>query len=177
MATIELLVTVEVPDETVEFLENLPGGALGAAATLVQSALSAQKGFGTVIVTDGAGVESPHSHAVARPERSPSTGTGKPAQSVSVARTAVQKPADNSGQATGRMGRPATLHDYEASDGQPVREWGQRSPEELRARGIKVWKVGQRKQPAESTPTAQSKPAAGKSVKVPGVRPGNLRSR
>lgn len=37
-----------------------------------------------------------------------------------------------------RTGRPATLHDYEASDGEPVRAAGPRSAEVLRTQGIAV---------------------------------------
>lgn len=39
-----------------------------------------------------------------------------------------------------RIGRPKTLEGYAASDGGPVREWGNRSPAELKAQGIKVFR-------------------------------------
>lgn len=40
-----------------------------------------------------------------------------------------------------RTGRPATLHDHFASDGQPVRAKGPRSVESLTAQGVKVYRM------------------------------------
>jgi hypothetical protein len=42
---------------------------------------------------------------------------------------------------SGRTGRPATLHNMRASDGNPVRESGPRSQEVLESQGITVWDV------------------------------------
>ncbi|HWV47637.1 MAG TPA: hypothetical protein VN039_16695, partial [Nitrospira sp.] len=39
-----------------------------------------------------------------------------------------------------RIGRPKTLEGYAASDGGPVREWGTRSPGELKRQGVKVYR-------------------------------------
>lgn len=43
---------------------------------------------------------------------------------------------------TGRTGRPATLHDMEASDGGPVRASGPRGAEALKDEGIAVRRIG-----------------------------------
>lgn len=70
----------------------------------------------------------------------PATGTGGNSMSGSA------RPAAPKGNGTGKTGRPPTLHDHSASDGDVVRASGTRGIETLVNSGIKVYRIdGNRK--------------------------------
>ena len=148
MATIELRVIVEVSDETAEFIDRAfpTAGVNGAALEYLRSALK-DSPFRTanVEVTSG-----PESDGDALPERPAIRLPNRTAPPVS-------KPHVPSPDGERRIGRPKTLDGYVASDGGAVREWGTRSPEELKRQGVRVYRAkGSGSQHAE--PKVQPEP-------------------
>lgn len=154
----QLIVTVELSDETAAFLDKSQmGGAAGAAVNVVKTALY-NSPFKRVSVDVVEGTESPESDGdeIVLPQGGPDTPKGRTGltdrqlaralPSVKVVRT-----EEPDGDAPARTGRPKTLEGYFASDGEPVREWGPRGIQELRQRGVKVTRTppGQKDQPAK----------------------------
>lgn len=134
MAIIELYVRVEISDDAASLLDaSAMGGAAGTVITLTRNALTNVSGIkrvtvDTAEVAESDGDEIDSAPAVSTPNR--------PRPAVSVPRKAAPVPTES-----GRSGRPKTLHGWEAADGGPVREWGQRSPDALSEAGIDVWQV------------------------------------
>lgn len=135
MAKIELYVAVEINDDAAAMLDaTYVGGAAGAVIDLVRGTMATQKGFRKVTVdvaevaddTDG-------------PESDAAEPVNVPGTSIPMARARAYSAAQKGSTGTGRTGRPATLHNLVAEDGEPVRAAGPRSPDNLRANGIKVW--------------------------------------
>lgn len=139
---ISLTIDLEVADEYVEFMDRVSvGTARDHFAGIVQSALSDALGSFPGIVT---------ALRVVADDSGETGGSGKrdttrnSVPSVPEFRNPVvvaSAPRTTHGQ-TVRNGRPKTLRDMEASDGLPVREYGDRSPESLREKGIGVRKAG-----------------------------------
>jgi hypothetical protein len=130
-------VVVEIDDNAAVLLDaSVVGGAFGAVRTIVRNALSDTAGFKSVTVdtddTDGEMDEG---------------GSERPAREfgdrgVTVASAPRKAPRKAVQGKTARTGRPKTLTDMEASDGEPVREWGVRSPESLAEQGISTRVIG-----------------------------------
>lgn len=144
MAKIELYVAVEINDDAAAMLDaTYVGGAAGAVIDLVRGTLATQKGFRKVNVDVAEVADDTDSDG---DEINSGSGTPDPEaweKAVDARDTARQKAQGKfptpKGAASGRTGRPATLHNLVAEDGEPVRAAGPRSPENLRANGIKVW--------------------------------------
>lgn len=138
MAKIELYVAVEINDDAAEMLDaTYMGGAAGAVIDLVRGTVATQKGFRKVTV-DVAEVADDAESDADEIDSTPAT----PARVAPSARpTVAHKPAQTTskGAASGRTGRPATLHNLVAEDGEPVRASGPRSRENLESQGIAVW--------------------------------------
>ena len=141
---IQLVVMVEVSDETAALVNrSTVGGIGGMAVNIVRTALN-DGTFKRVTVDVAEG----HQNDADEITSAPAAQTpNRPRSAVSIPRAPVQSE-------TGRTGRPKTLHNLEASDGGPVREWGQRSPEALQEAGIEVWEVQ-----GDGTPPAPVQPA------------------
>lgn len=141
--TVSLKITV--PDEITDLMgddavmtaltdrigDNLTGqfgSVLDVEVTEVTSGSQSGSEFGK----RGAVVASePRTNRPAAPRREATPGAASTAQRVAPNVTGAV-----------RTGRPATLHDLEASDGEPVRASGPRSPEVLKQEGIAVRKIG-----------------------------------
>lgn len=87
------------------------------------------------------------------------------------ARSGGMSGAARKGGPSGRTGRPATLHDYTASDGEPVRASGPRSIETLVSEGIKVYRLDDNGRKirvgADGSPMGEWKSSDSPVVKVP----------
>ena len=143
-------IEIEVPDSAVEFVGS--GKLAGSLVTRLHRAMEDQReqypdfieSFDVQVEVGGA------KHGLGWSESSPKdelvtiATARKPADKPDftdsrTARVAALPKSQTSGK---RMGRPATLKHLEASDGQPVRERGDRSPESLHAAGISTREVG-----------------------------------
>lgn len=124
-----ITITAEVPDSVFDMF-----GADAVARAFRQQVNADRPNFlPDLVASYGVTVEVPESDGDALPER--------PTTRVPVrAATAVSKPHTASTDGERRIGRPKTLDGYAASDGGPVREWGTRSPDELRKAGVKVYR-------------------------------------
>lgn len=145
-------VTVELPDSAVSFIgaDSIVSGLSEKVEDALNTALPDWQGLFTVEAgtpeSDGDEIVS------ATPEWDKPKGvSGLTDRQVARAvhtKGAVIRAEAPKGNGTGKTGRPATLHEYEAADGEPVRAAGPRSIESLRSQGIDVWKVGERPAPA-----------------------------
>lgn len=152
---LEFTVAVDVSEQYVELLDRMQvGGSLGHFRNIVQRELNEVKEeFPDIIASvfvDAADSQSEQEGGNGQ-RQIPRPPTHREFGDRGVAVASEPRPARSGGMAppkvskgTGgvRTGRPATLHDYEASDGQPVRAAGPRSAEVLRTQGIAVRKVG-----------------------------------
>jgi hypothetical protein len=147
---IELYVAVEVNDDAAAVLDSVHmGGATGAAIDYVRNSLREQKGFSNVTVdvaevADGSESDGEEIDSDEGTDTAPPVSSGLSARQV--ARAAGIKPVRSAppavkGGLSGRTGRPATLHNLRAADGEPVRASGPRSREVLESQGIAVWDV------------------------------------
>lgn len=156
----QLFVEIEISEDAAALLN----AADVTMVSLVQSALSNVAGFRSVTVdwaevaddeedaeSDGEEIES------APADRdTPKGRTGLTDRQVASAYRkgipVVHNDAPKGG-ASGRTGRPATLHNLRAADGEPVRASGPRSREALENQGIAVWDV----EKGETGPTVKPK--------------------
>jgi hypothetical protein len=140
---IEFAVKLDVSEQYIELLDRMEiGGSLGHFRNIAfRSLTSVRDEFPDIIAAvfvDGVDNSGEGGNAPRPPVRREFGDRG--------AVVASEPRADRSGgmapkRAPGiRTGRPATLHDYEASDGEPVRAAGPRSAEVLRTQGIAVRK-------------------------------------
>lgn len=134
-------VVVEIDDDAAVLLNaSVVGGAPGAVRTIVRNALSDTAGFKSVTVdTDDTDGEMDEGGSASRSER-PAREFGD--RGVTVASAPRKAPRKAAQSTIARTGRPKTLTDMEASDGEPVREWGVRSPESLAEQGISTRVIG-----------------------------------
>lgn len=147
MRKVQLVVTVEIPDDAAVLLDaTYMGGTAGLTVNTVQNLLNNAGLFKRASVDVAETPESDGEETEAAPAVQTPRSAHKP---VSVPRAV--SPVES-----GRTGRPKTLHNLAASDGGPVREWGQRSPEALAEAGVQVWE-------------AQDDAPAGSAAKSPAV--------
>ena len=124
---ISLTIDFEVADEYAEFMDRSGSWTTAQYFTgVVQTALSNALGDFPGVVTDL------KVHADTSGQRDTTRNSVPEFRNPVVVASA---PRTTNGQ-TVRNGRPKTLRDMEASDGLPVREYGDRSPESLHAAGI-----------------------------------------
>ena len=122
-------VTLDLPAEVVELL-GADTIAVGLSSKLEEALSTALPSYGQGFTVE---VGTPESDAESVPERPAIRLPNRTAAPVS-------KPHTASTDGERRIGRPKTLDGYAASDGGPVREWGTRSPDELRKAGVKVYR-------------------------------------
>lgn len=168
-------VTLDLPAEVVELLgaDTIAAGLSSKLEEALSAALpSYSQGFTVEVGTpesdaDGTGF-------VPAPRNTPAGITGlTTAQIARDTRSVRVQSAPVAHDGEKRIGRPKTLEGYAASDGGPVREWGTRSPEELKRKGVKVYRPkGSHVAPEpeaepEDKPTTRSAP---KTARVPVVK-------
>lgn len=134
---VTLTVTVSVPDNVGTFLGfSSMAVALKNNISQILSDLQADnpdivEGFSI----ESAGSEESGSDEIVSRPAAPQRPVARKPRTDAVVPAATHNPS-------GRMGRPATLHDMEASDGGPVRAHGSRGEDALKDEGIAVRRVG-----------------------------------
>lgn len=140
--------TVDLPEDVVEFLgvETIAAGletkfenALNVALPSYASRFRVEVG-----TEDGPDNDADEIESAPADRDTPKGRTGLTDRQVASAYRAgipVVKSGVNKGGPSGRTGRPATLHNLRAADGEPVRASGPRSREVLENQGIAVWDV------------------------------------
>lgn len=145
---IEFTVKMDVSEQYATMLDRMNvGGSLGHFRNVIQVALNEVKDefpdiIGAVFV-DGTDNSGEGGHAFRTPPRPP-VGREFGDRGVVVASAPRAERSDGMGPAKRpgiRTGRPATLHDHFASDGQPVRAAGPRSVETLVSEGVRVYRM------------------------------------
>lgn len=136
-------VEIEVSDSVAGFM-GAGSVAQSLASALTKSVRSHQdenpdiiSHVGDVVVTTPQGAQHSLGWSTSAPKEDHTAAPSAPRSSGGMSGGARKTSAPKK-----HMGRPKTLTDMEASDGKPVREWGERSPESLQAAGIEVRKVG-----------------------------------
>lgn len=137
-------VVVEIDDDAAVLLDqSAVGGAGGTVGVIIRNALTNTPGFKSVIVdVEDTGDEVETGGAAFRSAAAPRELSGTLSKAIAGRSGGMSGGARKATPSGKRMGRPKTLTDMEASDGQPVREWGDRSPESLHAAGISTRPVG-----------------------------------
>lgn len=133
-----LTVDVEISDDAAAILDaTAVGGAAGAMVGMAKSMLTGPgiKSVHVVVAENESAPERPAREFGNRGAVVASEPRVKPYRDEN-GRTAYGRASQSDSGSIRRMGRPKTLTDMEASDGGPVREWGDRSPESLHAAGI-----------------------------------------
>lgn len=153
-----LTVTVEINDDAAAILDRtLVGGAAGAIKDMARTLMSGP-GIKRVTVDVDSDDDAPESDAQRPAREFGSRGAviaSEPRRTASAARTAPV--ADNDGSALvddrpqHASGRPKNIPGATASDGGPVREWGERSPQNLAIQGIDVYGASQPVPPVKRT--------------------------
>ena len=158
-------VTLDLPAEVVELLgaDTIATGLSSKLEEALSAALpSYSQGFTVEVGTpesDADGAE-----FVPAPRNTPAGLTGLTTAQIARDTRSVRVqsvPVTHDGER--RIGRPKTLEGYVASDGLPVREWGNRSPEELKRQGVKVYKP----KGSHTAPEPEPEPEAHKPVARP----------
>lgn len=159
-----ITITAEVPDSVFDMF-----GAEAVVRAFRERVNADRPDFlPDLVASYGVTVETTESDAEDVPERPATRVPNRTAPAVS-------KPYVPSPDGEKRIGRPKTLDGYVASDGGPVREWGTRSPDELKRQGVKVFrpKGSGQTQHAEPQPEPEDKPtvrSAPKTARVPVVK-------
>jgi hypothetical protein len=145
---IEFTVKMDVSEQYAALLDKTNiGGSLGHFRNVIQVALNEIKEeFPDIIATvfvDGVDNSGEGGHGRREYPRPPVVRESGDRGAV-VASAPRKERSEGMGPAKRpgvRTGRPATLHDHSASDGQPVRAAGPRSVENLTAQGVKVYRM------------------------------------
>jgi hypothetical protein len=158
---IQITVTVTVPDGIVNFmgLDKVGGALADNIGDSLDTLMESNPGMIEDYSVESPDAEDAESVSPARSQRPATKDTPASRQSATAAResrperpqtsggmSGGARPAAPKGQGTGKIGRPPTLHDHMASDGDVVRASGTRGIATLVGQGIKVYRVeGNRK--------------------------------